>query len=112
MSPVARQRIASKALSGQIAGNGGVLDLETIPFASFVSTEYLINISSETESKFYTLKLIATKKNSDVSDQIYNKEGDLLQIATNVIKSGSDVILRLVNDEIYQVDVRCTKTTV
>lgn len=83
---------------------------DTIPLIKFVGVKYIIQFSNDSEDKFNTIEVLAAKKSGgNLEDNVVGNLGDDIDVDTNVIISGSDVILQLTNNEIYQLDVAISK---
>lgn len=108
--PVALQRVFKSIirLTGTIP-SGDTLDFDIMPYSTFDAVEYLIKIKRQSSDLVKALTLVGSKKNSDVSDQIYSKVGEEINVDANFLKDGTDTKLRLVNNESFDVDVSILK---
>ena len=101
--PVAKKRIA-KAIEFEIDPSE-TLSADTYPFSDLRGLKYIITTSPLDGSKISALEMLACKKSSDVSDSVYCKIGDTLDVAAQFLRSGSDTLLRLTNNEAFTVRV-------
>ena len=92
-------------LIGTIPAGGGTLDLDTLVLSSFRSNKYIIQFFNTAEAKFKQLEMATSKKSGDVSDQVHSKVGDILGVEAKFLVSGTDVVLRLTNNEAFIVSV-------
>ena len=95
---------STTTISGTVAGLSTEV-LDTIPLSDFKGLKYIISYCNETEVKFKTLELLASKAGADVKDTVYAKVGDIIDIDVEFIKSGTDAELTFTNNESFDVDV-------
>lgn len=81
------------------------LDVETIVFNSILRGIYEVVIYSDAENKYKSFTANVSRRGSLVSDTVSAKLGDNIQVNTSFIQSGADLILRMQNNESYDVDV-------
>jgi hypothetical protein len=106
--PVGRQK-AFKIFEDTIDA-GTSKDFDSTPLAEFESADYLIKVKNSALGKFKTLRMSAVKEGTDVIDQVYTKNGIEPAIKANILKVGSDVVLRIENDETFVVSAHIVKT--
>lgn len=107
MSGVARLKTISHFEVTIPAGN--TLDVDSGSFDAFRSFEYKLDLFSIPQDKFKTLQMLARRTGSNVSDQVYGKNGDPLLTVVNFLVDGPDVILRISNGESFPITVRGRK---
>lgn len=107
--PTAIQKLAQRKISGSIPALSSV-DFDTTPLTSFSATKYLVECSGN--SNYQALEIFAARILSDVDDQIYAKFPGGLNIGANVLRVGSDVVLRVTNGEIFAVSADIIKTKI
>lgn len=103
VAPIARVKTQSRLVADIPAGQ--TIDFDTLPLSVYKSNKYLMQYSNDTEGVVGQLEMATSKKNSDVSDQIYSKVGDNIDVDAQFLISGSDAILRLTNNEAFVVRV-------
>ena len=106
--PVASQRSYTTRFNDQIQSLS-TKDFDSVPFSSFSAVKYLISIFSQVESSYKISELFAVNDGSDITDQLIYKSSSGPKVSINVLKNGSDVVLRLVNQENFEVDVSIVK---
>jgi len=95
--PVATKRIA-KAIEIEIDPSE-TKTADSYRFEDLRALKYLITARPLDGSKNSAFEALVCKKSSDVSDSIYSKIGDHLNLSTQFLKSGSDMELRITNGE-------------
>ena len=89
------------------------LDINTHPYDEFSALKYDIRLYNNTEGKRKIFQVRAIKQTTgEVKDTIDGNLGDSLDVDTQVIKSGSDMILRMTNQESFDVSVRAVKSII
>jgi len=91
-----------------IAGETKIVD--KIPLTKFKAVDYLIALESNSLSKVF--KIYVRKKGSTVSDQLFAKNGDAIDIEANPIVNGSDFELQIINNEINGLNLSFVRTLI
>lgn len=106
---LSRKKSLWKNLSASLA----VLETKTIdsiPFTEISAVKYVIR--SKGGGKVSLLEMIVSKYNGGISDAVYSKLGDFLDVNYNVLVQGSDVILQAINNESFVIEVSVKKLTI
>jgi hypothetical protein len=86
---------------------GQTLTIDTQAYADFKSNKFLID--AKTATKQNSLEIFATKLGTDVSDSIYAKLGDSINLVFEFVKITSDAVLRVTNNELVSVEINKLK---
>ena len=78
-------------------------------FSTFKATKYIISACNDANTVYRTFEILATKSGTDVKNNKSGSSGDALDLDTSVLKSGSDVLLSLTNNESFAVTVTVYK---
>ena len=89
---------------------GQTKDIDSVLSSEFHSVKYQIRLTDVAATKNKVLVARASKKSSDVSDTVYSVLGDSLSVEVKVLEVGSDIVLRLVNNESFDVNGVALKT--
>ena len=85
-------------------------DVDSFLLSNFIGVKYILHFRNETQDVFKTIEQLSTKvSGSEIVDTVYGHLGDVINVQANVIKSGSDVFLRVVNNEIYSLNLTISK---
>ena len=95
-----------KTIKGTI-GASDSLDVETTAFSTLWRSVYEISLFNETEDKYKSLTLhVARVEGSDLKDTIAARLGTgNLNVRVDTVKVANDVIIRLTNNESFDVEV-------
>ena len=89
------------------------LDVDTVEYSDFESIRYLMRLFNTSQAKRRYFELKALKQSSgDVSDIIDSVFGDALDVDTQVLKSGTDMVVRMTNSESFDVSLRAKKSII
>jgi hypothetical protein len=89
---------------------GTSIDVDTVPLSGFSSTKYYVQLKNPTNTAFKAFEIYCFRKgSSDVSDTLYARAGDALDVATSVIVSMGNVKLSLTNNEAFTVSCEVIK---
>jgi hypothetical protein len=105
--PLARKNRISYL--GGIIPPSGSLDVDFILLSSFISTKYIVECSNEDEAVFSCWEMTACRESATVTDSIYNKIGNPMNLTVEFLIVGSDAVLRIGNNEAYPVSVRALR---
>ena len=89
---------------------GDTVDVDTNTFSTFLGVFYELTMFNEAENKYLGFEINANRKGSEVCFSVYGKVGDQLARVVNVLKDGTDSILRITNSESFAVTVCGNKT--
>ncbi len=110
--PTALQRVSGVPRINGVIPALSSEDFDTQPFVSFSATKYLIKVVNPDDSNSQALEMYGAKILTDVSDQVYAKFPDGLNIGVKLLKVASDVTLRISNNENFAVNVTIALTKV
>jgi hypothetical protein len=92
-----------------VVSTAQTLDIDTNLFSEFYGTKYYIQAFNEANNLYKSLELIATRQGSEVSDSVFGKIGDTIDLEINFNLSGSIAVLTVTNNESFPVSVVLTK---
>jgi hypothetical protein len=92
-----------KKLDSINASSSKVID--TIPLIDFKLIEYTFRASNSPNNKTKGLKMIVTKTDSSINDQVFAKIGDAISFNLNTQINGTDMNLILQNNETFALDL-------
>jgi len=81
------------------------LAVDTALLSSFRTGEYAVNFYNGTLLKTKSLKMLINNDDAGISDQVYAKRGDALNVAISAVESGPNFLLNVTNNELSSVDV-------
>lgn len=93
------------------AGAVSTTTLDSRPLSSLVCAYYQVCMKEQGGSRTKTLKIDIRKVDTDVEDQVYAKNGDVMNIAINAVTVGTNIELQIQNNESYGVDVSFARLT-
>lgn len=85
--------------------------IDTFKFTDLLKRNYEITVYNSVENKFKTFTMTVSKRNGDVSDTVYNKDGDVIDYGINAVIVGPNVELQVQNNETYNLDVSFGRLT-
>ena len=82
------------------------VDVDNLAYGTYGGSYYIVNVSN-CSNNIYTQFIINAIKNppSDIKDSIVQKLGTPVDISLNVLVVGSEVRVRITNNESFQLDV-------
>jgi hypothetical protein len=83
--------------------------LDTIAYDRFVCAEYKICFRSVDQSKVSLLNYLSWRDDNGLTDQIYNRQGEIMNLLLHVVQVGGNIEVRVTNNELYGVDVVLTR---
>lgn len=93
-----------------ILAASSTLDADSIKLAFFLGVKYVLHFRNETEDVYKTIELLSTRSSGDeLEDNVTGNLGDPISVSTNVVVDGTDVVLRLTNNESYELKVSISK---
>lgn len=85
-------------------------DIDSVKLDTFSGIKYILHFKNTTEDKYKTIELLATRINGNqIEDSVVGVLGDGINIDTNLIIDSTDVILRLINNESFLLNVSISK---
>lgn len=99
-----------KTVNSQVVG-GNTTDVDGLPLATFRAVKYIINIFNDAESASKTMELLINNENGSLSDSIFGKIGSIIDVEVDVVVSGSDMRIRVTNNETYNLGVTIARVT-
>jgi len=88
-----------------VVAAGGEADFDILPFDDVAGIEYQLTILNATENKYLGMKVHANREDSEISYNVSDKIGDPLSKTVQVLKVGSDAVLRVSNGEAFPLTV-------
>ena len=79
--------------------------VDSIPVAKFSRAEYVVSYKNAINDKKKSLKLSAEIQGSEVFDSVYARLGDL-DVGINTLITGSNMELKVTNNELFLIDVK------
>lgn len=87
------------------------VDVFTTPTQSYKASKYFLEASNSDEQKYKGFEIWSSRKGpADVVSSIFARLGDSLQIELNIMVVGSDIALRIVNNENFDLEVSIVKS--
>lgn len=107
-----RTRLISDFTIGPVPGSGGTIDYPYIPVSEFGSVLFFVEVknSATNEVEAFTSN-VADTSTRDPDDTIYGKVGEDLNFTFNVLKIGSEIVIRVVNNEADPILLRFVRIT-
>ena len=96
-------------LSGVVEA-GATKEVDVIDFAAFHGVDYKIKLRTASADNVKIFDCRATKKDLDAIDTVFSVIGHSFDICCQVSKVGSDIVLRLVNNEPFSLTYKVLKT--
>lgn len=89
---------------------GATKEVDIIDFADFHGVDYKIKLRTASADKIKIFDCRATKKDLDAIESVFSVIGHGFNISCQVSKVGSDIVLRLVNNESFSLTYKVLKT--
>lgn len=83
------------------------MDVDTNADTSFKGLRYFVTAWTATKTKSFDMTVII--EDGNIFDSLYAKVGRNLDVSVDVVQSGSDIILRVTNNEAVSMDVEVLK---
>ena len=90
---------------------GATVDVPYGAFSSFAGVKYIVKAFSFAQDRFNQYELVGTKKLTEVNDQLTSNIANTLKIELNILRDGTEVYLRIVNNELFDIDTSILQTT-
>jgi hypothetical protein len=90
-------------------GPGQTVNLDTVLYSALTSKKYIIDISIAAQNRFKAFEMLVSKKGTDVTDSIFAKLGDQVNVSVNFSKISTDAILAATNNEAVSVVLNILK---
>lgn len=85
------------------------LDIDSNLFSEFKGTKYYIQAYSESNNVYKTLEMLATKEGFGVSDSVFSRIGDNINLEFIFDVIGLNAVLSVSNNESFPVSIILTK---
>lgn len=96
-------------LEGEIPAST-TLDIDSFLISDLKLVKYLQCFYNVSEDKYKTQEMIGSKENSVLTDQVYSRNGQALDLNVNLVQVSTDGKLRIVNNESFVVSFSILKT--
>ena len=106
--PTAIQQIGLRKIRGTVPANDST-DFDTLQLANYPSTKYLIRAAKPDASNFQTIELTASRIGNEVDDIVHTKFPLGLSVTARALRDGTDALLRVTNNEAFDVDISIVK---
>lgn len=83
--------------------------VDNVPLIAFRALEYTLVYFGGSPLKRRVLKMLVQKTDTDLTTQVYGKNGDALNVAIDAFINGANAELRFNNLENYAVDLAATR---
>lgn len=97
------------ARSEYIVAPSQTLDIDSNLLSEFKGTKYYIQSYSDTNSVYKTIEMLVTKEGSGVSDSVFGRIGDNIDLDFVFGVIGSNAVLSATNNESFPVSIILTK---
>ncbi len=90
---------------------GNTLEVDSLTFGNFLRVHYKVNVYNVVENVYQTYDLTCSRRGNDVD---YNRSsilGDSVNNISNFFVSGSDAVLEITNNELFDIIFRAEKFT-
>jgi hypothetical protein len=97
------------ARSEFIVQSASSLEIDSNLFSEFKGTKYYVQAFSESNNLYKSFEMIASREGAGVSDSLFAKIGDTIDLEFNFNLSGPSAILTATNNESFPVSIVLTK---
>jgi len=84
--------------------------VDLTPYSEADGFKYVIKIKGNNLIKL--LEILVSKFSGDITDTVYSRLGDFINVDLNILLIGSDVVLQAVNGESFPVEISVKKLIV
>ena len=93
-------------ISGEIPALSTV-DLDALLLSAFRSKKYILSLFNDTQDKSNSREMLVRKfSGNSITRTVYGKIGDTLDVGFNVVVDSGNVVLRVSNNESFDVSLR------
>ena len=89
----------------QVVPAGQTRDVNLGTLVAFNANRIFLQVKSETPKRLTFFDMAIANGLSGLEDIVYGELGDSVKIKVNAVDNGSDVLLRLINEELFQLEV-------